>query len=176
MRSGKRSFAAAMLTVMALAACSKSVPSFVPDIGGLDTGQVQASSAKIRSAAAMCSSASGRISDLTQQMLKAVGAKDAATIQSVGAELQTAADQLHQSATDGQAASQGLSSLPAGSQAVAGTAAAFKICGATGDLAESVATDVATAKGDAAYKQLDKALKALSDKAAKAGQEALGAG
>jgi hypothetical protein len=107
-----------------------------------------------------------------------VKAKDLATAQSVGTELSAAADDLHQSATDMESAASGLSSLPAGAgdQAVKGVTAAAKVCGATGDFAESVATDVANASGADAYKELEKALNKLSDDAAKAGQEANSAG
>lgn len=166
----------AFVAVIALAACSKSTtPSSgdVPDVGdiaNIDPGAVQEAGAKLSAAGAMCSEASGKIGDLTQQLLKAIKAEDLTAVQAVGTELTAAADQLHQAATDGLAAAEGLSSLPGG--AAQGVGSAFKICGATGDYAESLATDVASASGPDAYKALEKAANELSDKAAKAAQEA----
>ncbi len=176
---------AAVVAVIALAACSKSVPTTtggdVPDVGdiaGIDPNALKDAGAKISAAGAKCSEAAGTISGLTQQLLKAIKAEDLAAAQAVGTELTAAADQLHQAAAEGLAAADGLSSLPAGAgdQAVKGVSSAFKVCGATGDYAESLGTDVASASGPDAYDELEKAAKELSDKASQAAEEASSAG
>jgi len=153
----------------------------VPDVGdiaNIDPGAVKDAGAKLSAAGAMCSEAAGKIGALTQQLLKAIKADDLAAAQAVGTELTAAADQLHQASTDGLAAADGLSSLPggAGEQAVKGVTTAFKVCGATGDYAESLGTDVAAASGPDAYKELEKASKKLSDQASQAAEEASSAG
>jgi hypothetical protein len=154
-----------VLCAIALSACSKVS---IPDVSGL-----QNAGSGISAAAAKCSEASGKISDETQTLLQAIKAKDTAAAQAAGKDLATTASELKQSETDGLAAAQGLSSLPAGGdQAVAGVTAAFKICGATGDYAAKLSTQVASAQGQAAYDKLDQASKQLSTQASKAADEA----
>jgi hypothetical protein len=154
-----------ILFAVVLSACSKVS---IPNVSGL-----QNAGSGISAAAAKCSEASGKISDETQTLLAAIKSKDTAAAQAAGQDLATTATELKQSETDGLAAAQGLSNLPAGGdQAVAGVTAAFKICGATGDYAAKLATQVASAKGQDAYNKLEQASNQLSDQASKAANEA----
>lgn len=145
---------------LALAACTSkvNVPG-VPDVGGIQNG-----STDISAAAQKCSQASGEISAQTQALLRGVKDKDQTAIDAAGAELSAIAEQLHQSASEGLAASDSMASLPmAGAQAEAGIKATFKMCDAIGGFADDLAAKISDT-GSHAYKELQAAAESMSRK------------
>jgi hypothetical protein len=140
----------ATIVAFGLTACGETGKS-INDAMNIDANQLQDAGAGLSAAGAMCSKASGQVSDVLQSLNKAVADKDLEAAKALEPQLQALADQLHQAEKDGVAAAQGLGSLPgdAGAQATAGTEMGFKACGNTGDEMEGLATAVAGAsEGD----------------------------